>query len=210
MTGWLAILGGIIWLSTMGIAIMKTEHSTLQAYRLQAIMEAILAGWLAVSDHDPYLWISVALIIPIKLVVISSLMRRNFPRIERNYSFQSPFGLSALVLVAVLLSAGGILLGRLGGLPNPTLSGLLIASTLVAFVHLSSRYEIWSMLWAILSLDTIAGSGVLLWGRGLSEVTDVAINLTTLALALVLTYVGGRIAQVKNTVDVRELEELQG
>lgn len=200
---------GVLWMTTVGMMIVKTHRSTMTLYRIQALMEALLAALMAVTVHLSALWISVLMVIVIKIIVIPTLVTRTFHNAGKEYSAKSPLGMGSLLMLALLLSVGGLLLGRLG-MPHPTVVGLVLGALFVSFLHVSSRYELWSVLWAVLSLDTVVGAGALIFGTGLPETADVGINLASLTLALVLAYVGGRIERIKNSLDVRELEELIG
>ncbi len=200
---------GLIWLTTAGLLIVKSPHSAAALYRLQAMAEALVAAAAALAGARPWLWLSVVLILVIKVAVIPPVVMRGLGTRRTDYGGDGAFGIGALLLIAALLSVGGFLLGRLG-LPHPALMGMGFAALFVALVHASSRYQVWSMLWALLSLDTVVGAITLIWGRGLPEMADVAIDLVSLGLALVLAYLAQRIDRIMHARDIREMEDLVG
>lgn len=199
----------VVWLMAVAMILVKTSRSSATLYRIQSIAEAAIAAALAVTG-DPWLWISVGLVLAIKTFFIPFLINHGSRPFAPHYSAKGPLGMASLLVIIAILTAGGLLLIRIGKIPHPTLTGLIFAALFVAFLHLSARYEIWSLMWALLSLDTVVGVGALIFGRGLPEVADVGINLASLALALVLTYLAVRIERIKHSLDTRTLEELIG
>ena len=208
MTILLRLMLSTIWLMAVALMLVKTYRSATVLYRIQAVAESVVAAGLAVALHIPWLWLSAILIVLIKGGLIPRLMARTAST-HADYSAKGPLGMATLLILAFILSAGGILLGK-DSPSQPALTGLLFAALFVAFLHLSSRYELWSLLWALLNLDTVAGAAALVFGTGLPEIADVGINAASLGLALVLSYLAFYIDRIKGTRDVRDLEELIG
>ncbi len=209
MSTWLLLSATVLWVGAVAMMIVKTPHTMAVMYRMQAVAEAGVASLLAIFGHRPAYWSVVALIIVLKIFVIPGVMNRGLKPMRQAYGTHGPFGMSALLLLALLLSAGGIVVGHLG-LPYPLPMGLVVAAMLVTFVHLSGRYEVWSLLWGILSLETVMDVGVLTWGTSIPAIGEVGIDMTGLALALVLGYVAAEVWRVKHGLDVRDREELIG
>ncbi|MCY0897584.1 MAG: hypothetical protein OWU33_01395 [Firmicutes bacterium] len=203
------LAAAIIWLAAIGMMIVKSPRSTTTLYRLQALGEAALVALSAWTQTRPLLWASVALIIVVKVVVVPWSIHRGFRGNTPGYSAKSPVGTTTLLMLAALFSAGGYLLAELG-LPHPTASGILLAALLVALLHTTSRYEVWSMLWGLLSLDTVVGASIGLVSPALPATDVMAVTLVTLALALVLALLARWIRAIKPSLDVRQLEELTG
>lgn len=200
----------LIWLATQGLALVKSAHSARVLYRIQAFGEAILAAGLAISRRDDWLWLSVATIVVLKVGIIPRILRGSLGSADKAYGAQGPLGIASLILIFLALTVGGLFFGRVPGLPYASVIGLLFAAWFIAFIHLSSRYEIWNLIWALLSLDTVSDSAALVFGTSWPETTLLAIDLISLALALTLALLGYRIARTKDTSDVRDLKELIG
>lgn len=198
-----------LWLVTVAMMVVRTHRSARTLYQLQALSEAVVAAALAWSGPVPWLWLSVGLVIAIKVVVIPVWVSPQWNPGAEDYGARSPLGMAALLLLALILSAGGVLVGSHGA-SHLTEGALLLAALTVAFLHLSSRYELWSLGWAILSLDTVAGVAVLLYATRAPEVFDAGVDGASLTLAVVLAYVAHRIARTQGTWDVRDLKELIG
>ncbi|NMP21943.1 hypothetical protein [Sulfobacillus harzensis] len=209
MSTWLLLAVTLLWMTAVAMMIVKTPHTMAVMYRIQAVAEAGVASLLAIFGHRPAFWSVAALIIVLKIFVIPGVMNRWLKSMRRAYGTHGPAGMSALLMLALLLSAGGIVVGRLG-LPYPLPMGLVLAAMLVTFVQLSGRYEVWSLLWGILSLETVMDVGALTWGTSIPAIGEVGIDVTGLALALVLAYVAAEVRRVKHSLDVRDLEELIG
>ncbi|PSR23508.1 MAG: hypothetical protein C7B45_02930 [Sulfobacillus acidophilus] len=209
----MSILGeaaaALLWLATVGIMVVKTPRSVTTFYRLQALAGAGIAVVLAVHGHRTLLWVTVGLTVIVRMALIPEIVRRGLITSRGVYSAKTPIGAGGLLMYVLVLSAAGILLGRMG-MPNPTLAGLVFAAMFVSCLQLSARYEVWSMLWALLSLDTIVDVGVVMFGRAIPASVDVGFYAVSVSLALVLALVAHRIQEVHSTLDVRNLEELIG
>lgn len=201
------LAAGLLWLATIAMMIVKAPHSVMMFYRVQAFADALLTALVAVRDHLPVLWVFVGLAVAVRIIVIPEIVSRGLST-PRDYSAKAPLGMGALVLYALLLTAGGMLVGRIG--PDPILLGLIFGAMFVSFVHLSARYEVWSMLWALLSLDTVVDAGLSIFARTMPEETALGIYAMSLSLAIVLAFVAQRVQHLKKSLDVRELEELTG
>ncbi len=199
---------GALWLTAVGLMLVKTFRSAATLYRIQALTETFIAGGLALTGNASWLWLSVGLVVVVKIVLVPRLLARN-RRFRREYGAKSPLGMASLLVISLLFCGGGLILGQTMPV-HPTLTGLFLAALFTTWLHLSSRYELWSMAWALLSLDTVAGVGALLLAPRLPEAADVGINLASLGLALVLSYLVVQIERVKHSADTRDLEELAG
>ena len=209
MLTWAGASTAVLWLATVGMMIVKAPGTVTTFYRIQAIAEAGLGAVMAISGHLPILWVTVGLTVLIRVIAIPRIVNHGITSPNTHYSAKAPTGMGALLIYALFCTIGGLLVGELG-LPRPVVAGLIFASMFVSFVHLSSRYEAWSMLWALLSLDTIVDAGVLIFAPTLPELTDLGLIGISLALAVVLAFVARQIQALKNSLDVRELEELIG
>lgn len=198
-----------LWLVTTAMMVVRTHRSARTLYRLQALAEAVVAAALAWSGPVPWLWMSVGLVIAIKVIVIPGWIGPYWNPGAENYGARSPLGTASLLLIALLFSAGGVLVGS-DGMSHLTEGALLLATLAVSFLHLSSRYELWSLGWAILSLDTVAGVAVLLYATQAPEAFDAGVDGASLALAVVLAFIARQIARTRGTWDVRDLKELVG
>ncbi len=96
------------------------------------------------------------------------------------------------------------------GMRHPLILGLLFGAWFVSFVHLSARYETWSLGWALLSLDTVSGALVVAASGPIPESLEVGINLFALTTAVLLALLARKISTSFSTVDVRDAEELTG
>ncbi len=210
MSTWLLLATALLWLTTVTMMIVKTPRSMMHLYRIQAVAEAGAAATLAIFGHHPWLWSVASLIVIFKILIIPGVVTRWLTPLADVYGANGPVGITTLLILALVLSGGGILLGRLGGIPHPLPMGLIFAAMAVTFLHLSGRYEIWSLLWGILSLETVTDVVALTLGTGIPAVGEAAIALTGLGLAVALAYVAAEVRRIKHSLDVRDLEELIG
>lgn len=210
MGPWAEMCAGLIWLATAGMMIVKTPRATATLYRTQALGDAGLGATIALTANRPLVWVAVGLTVLFRIVAIPAIIHRGLPSTNSLYGAQAPVGMGALMFYAVPFTAGGLLVARWGVVAVPATAGIVFAAMFVSFVHLSARYEVWSILWALMSLDTIVDAGVLVFAQSLPALTDLGLFAMSLALALVLAFVAHRILAVKESLDVRQLEELIG
>lgn len=203
------LAASLMWLATVGMMIVKTPHSMVTFYRIQALANAAIAAIMA-WQGQPLLWAAVGLAVAVRIILIPEIVGKSLRLPTSPYSAKSALGVGAMVILAFFLTAGGMLVAQTLGVSDPISAGLLFAASFVAFIHLSARYEVWSMLWALLSLDTIIDVGVLLFAKALPESSEFGLYAMSLALAIVLAFVAQRIQHIKQSQDVRDLEELIG
>lgn len=197
-----------IWLMSCAMVLVKTPASDRTLYRLQAVGEMALIVALAQLSHDKMLWISAAAVLVVKIGVVPRVMASSAP--PSSYGARSPLGASSILAAIGALTVGGILIGRLAQPVHPFAVELLTAAWLTALLHSVSRYETWSLGWALLSLDTASSALALAIGGALPTSIDLLITSVTVGLAILLSLFTKRIMQLKNTADVRALEELVG
>ena len=200
----------LVWITAVLMAVVKTNRSVNVLFRVQALGEAAVAAVLAVTVPYPWLWCSVGAILIIKIGIIPSILFRHDPLVSEDYGARSPFGTTAQLFFTLLVTVLGLAMVRLIPIGQPTLVGTILAALFVSLIHLSSRYEVWSIARALLSLETIAGVGVLVLGLTLKEPADFAIDLVAVFLALNIAWVASTLMRLKHTVDVREIKELIG
>jgi len=201
----------LVWLMTGGLLIVKTPTTMPNLYRLQAVGEMLAVGALYATTRDPWLVLSLALLIGVKWFVIPRMFTHSSAFTRATYGLSAPWGVSSLLVGDFVLTGLGIALAhRLQG-PDPFSLGVLLASWFMALWHTVSRYETWSLSWALLSLDTVSSTLILvLVGRSIPPFVDVLTLAITTALAGLLAQLSARIFNTKASTDVRDMKELIG
>lgn len=200
----------VLWISALGLLVVKTTDSASKIYRVQSLAEFSAILLVAAMRHFPWLLLSALTVFVIKVLAIPTIMKKSTPLIHQDYGAKASMGIASLLLLALALTIFGFLLSRIPGLSHPVVTGVILAALFIAFLHISSRYETWSLAWGMLSLDTITSVSALVVGTSLKESADVSIDGLSLGLACALAFLIHRIADIKNTTDVRQIEELKG
>lgn len=206
--GW-RLFGSLIWVSAILLILVKTHQSARAVYRVQAIGEAGLMAALAFGGLS-LLWFDVALIVVVKVLVVPRIMQGPSQAVSHDYGSRGPVGLTAVLLVSLLFTVGGVWVGQMAGMHHPLVLGLLLGAWFVSFFHLSSRYETWSLGWALLSLDTVTGGLVVAAAGPVPESLEIGMNVAAIATAVLLALLARKISSTMHTVDVRDVEELTG
>ncbi len=210
LTTLLRLMASIIWLFTAGSVLVKNNRSARILYQLNALAQAVLIGLLATLSAHPGLWISVALVLAIKVVGVPLVMRVGSDAVERDYSGQSRFGMSFILTLTAALTILGFYLGEELHMAHMVTEGILWAAWLVGFLHLVLRYEIWSEAWALLNFEIITSSLVLLMFSQFPLIPDALMDGVAVIMALLL---GGFMALMRaqyHSADVRKAGELKG
>lgn len=197
---------GLVWLCAVGLMIVKTDHSRVFMYRLQAFGQTLVILFAAIALDDMWLYIGAAITVVLKIGIIPSVVKRALHPADP-YGVKSTWGVGGMILAALVLSGGGVLAGRLGGLPHPGVAGLVLAALFVTFLHLSVRFELGSIVWAILSLDTVVGIAVTLFAVHLPPAFAMGADGVSLALALVIAYLARWLIRLQASPNAATLEE---
>ncbi|MCL4522181.1 MAG: hypothetical protein M1415_11520 [Firmicutes bacterium] len=200
----------LLWSTAVLMAMVKTNRSVNLLFRIQALGEATVAAVLAVTLPYSWLWLTVAAVLIIKVLIVPRLLFHNDPLVQGDYGARSPFGTTALLFFFLLATVFALVLVHWMKIGHPTLVGVLLAALLVSLIHMSSRYEAWSIARALLGLETICGAGILVIGLTLEEPADLAVDIVALFLALTISWAASTLMRLKHTVDVREIKELIG
>lgn len=203
------MFASLIWIMTISLLLVKAHRSAQASYRLQAVGEAGLLAVLALNN-EPWLWLDVGLVLAIKEIVIPRILSSHGEVVSKDYGAKSAVGMAFLLMVAAIVTAAGLALGEVPGLARPLMSGILIGAWFISFIHLSARYETWSLSWALLSLDTVSGVLAVSVAGPLPEFAGVGMELAALAIAVLLAWLSRKIFTLLHTTDVRDVEELTG
>ncbi|AEJ41898.1 hypothetical protein TPY_3746 [Sulfobacillus acidophilus TPY] len=201
----------LIWVMTGSLFIVKTPTTMPNLYRLQAVGEMLAVGALYVATRDPWLVLSLAILIGVKWFVVPGILTRSSAFARTTYGLSAPWGVSSLLIGDLVLTGLGIAVAHRLFSTDPFTLGVLLASWFIALWHTVARYETWSLSWALLSLDTVSSALILvLAGRPLPPLIDVLMLTITTALAGLLALLSARIFNVKASTDVRDIKELIG
>ncbi len=209
MVMWERAWASLVWACAMGFFLVKNPRSARIVYRVQSLAEAALIGGFAVFSNQPALWLSVLLVVVVKAGAIPELIRRLTRGLEAAYGSQSRFGLASLLIMGLILTGLSLEVFR-SGFPHPVLTGVLFGGWLLAFAQITVRFEVWSQTWAILSLETLTSSLMLVILNTLPLLADAGINLAALLAAALLAVLSARVAGTFGTTDARLLRELKG
>ncbi len=203
------IFASLIWITAISLLLVKAHRSAQASYRLQAVGAAGLLAVLALN-HEPWLWLDVGVVLAIKELIIPRILSSHREVASQDYGAKSAVGMAFVLMVAGIVTAASLALGEVPGLAHPLMSGVLIGAWFISFIHLSARYETWSLSWALLSLDTVSGALAVSVSGPLGEFVGVGIELAALAMAVLLAWLSRKIFTLMQTTDVRDVEELTG
>lgn len=199
-----------VWVGAVAFLLAKNTRTSRIIYRVQSLGEAGLMGSYAWGAHSVGLWTSAGLIVVVKAGIIPHQVARRTIRMEQQYGSQSFVGLASMLVLAFVLTSGTLYVAAASHMPHVLKMGLLLAGVLVVFMQLVGRYELWSQLWALLSLETLATSLVLVILNALPLVVDAGLDVAAWLLATVLAILVARAQHLFGTDDSRALTGLRG
>lgn len=200
----------LLWVTAVAQLLTKNPRSSRIVYRVQALAEAALVSGFAILYHQSLLWMSVGLILAVKVVAVPWTFRRLTGIIEDAYGSRARVGMAVQLFIAFLMTAATVGYASPGLFGHAPLGAVLLSGWLVSFMHLVARYDMWSLMWALLSLETLSTSIVLVVLQTFPPGLDIAVNLAAWATATLGGYLVRRVALTYPAADVRYLRGLKG
>lgn len=206
----LRLTASVMWVLIFISVLVKNNRSARIVYRLDAVAQAVLIAVLAEAVHHSGLWISAALVLVVKAIVVPWVMRPGSYVVERDYSAHGPFGMAFVMIMAVAVTVLGFNIGvRFHG-NLPIVQGILWGTWLVSLSHMILRYEVWSEAWGLLNFEVITSSLAILLVATFPLVSDILADGIAVGMALLLTSYMALMRVQYDSVDVRRAGELKG
>ncbi|MBI4183720.1 MAG: hydrogenase-4 component E [Proteobacteria bacterium] len=198
---------------SFGLLYQRRLFGVLQIYALQALAVACAAAWQAYAQAYPQLYVTAAIALVFKAIVIPVAFHHIVLRLHIHREIETVVGVNMTLLFGVALVALSILLV----LPMTTTSGnltrenlaLALSVLLLGLLMMISRRNAVSQVIGFLSLENgliLAAIGV----KGMPFVVEMSVAFSVLVAFIVFGMFFFRIRERFDTLDVHYLEAFRG
>jgi hydrogenase-4 component E len=206
------LAGGLVLVSFM-MLYQDRLYSLLNVLALHAIMLALSVAWQAYIQHAPHLYITVALALGFKAIVIPMALRRMVFRMGIHREVETVVGIGLTMLVAIALVA----LSMEVMLPVTTHSdpmarediALALSVLLIGLLMMVTRRNAVSQIVGFMSMENgivLAATGA----QGMPLVVEISVAFSILIAFIVIGIFLFRIRERFDTVDDQALDRFRG
>src|SRR3954451_11089028 len=187
--------------------------SVLNAFAAQAVLLSMAVGWEAWVQHRPHLFITAAIALSLKGIVIPLALHRTIVRLGIHRDIEQVINVGMAMLTGLGLTALSLLLVLkvTTAAPSFTREGLAIALAIVllGFLMMITRRNAVTQIVGFMSIENgliLAASGA----RGMPLVVEVSVAFSVLIALFVFAVFVFRIRERFDTVEIEALDRVRG
>ena len=206
------LAGGLVVVSFM-LLYQDRLYSLLNVYALHAVVLALAVAWQAYIQDAPHLYVTAAIALGFKAIVIPLSLHRIIERlgIHREIETVVGIGLTMLVGIGLVALAMVVMLRVTGGAPPIAREDLAfaLAVVLLGLLTMVTRRNAVSQVVGFMSLENglvLAATGA----RGMPLVVEISVAFSILIAFIVIGIFLFRIRERFDTVDVVALDQFRG
>lgn len=206
-------LGTSVLLLSFALLYQRRIGGVIQAFALQAVLVAAAAAWAGYSRDSPHLYITAAITIALKVVVVPVALRRIVRLLGIHRSVETVLGVNLTLLAGVGLVALSILLvfpvtQSTQALTRENLA-LALSVVLIGLLMMITRRNAVTQVIGFMSLENglvLAAVGV----RGMPLVVEGSVAFSVLIAFIIFGMFFFRIRERFDTLDLQYLESFRG
>ena len=206
------LAGGLVLVSFM-LLYQDRLYALLHIYALHALILALSVAWQAFIQNAPHLYVTAALALTFKAIIIPVVLRRIVERlgIHREIETVVSIGLTMLAGMALVALSMAVML-RVTGEASPIARedlAFALAVVLLGLLIMVTRRNAVSQVVGFMSLENglvLAATGA----KGMPLVVEISVAFSILIAFIVIGIFLFRIRERFDTVDVRALDEFRG
>jgi hydrogenase-4 component E len=208
-------LAGLMLVASFALLYQDRIFAVLRVFAAQAIILSIAVAWIAWSEHEPHLYITAAIALGLKGIIIPMALNRTVIRLGIHRDVEQVvnvgmalvigLGLTALSLILVLkVTKGGVS-------PSFTREGLALALAIIllGFLMMITRHNAVTQIVGFMSIENgliLAATGA----RGMPLVVEVSVAFSVLIALFVFGVFIFRIRERFDSVDIEALDRVRG
>jgi len=204
--------GGLVLVSVM-LLYQDRMTGLINTFALHALVVSMSVAWQAFIQHAPHLYITAAIALVIKAVVIPVALRRMVVRLGIHRTIEPVVGIGLTMLAAIGLIALSIMVmlpitAQAGTLAREDLS-FALSVILLGLLMMISRRNAVSQVIGFMSIENgliLAATGA----KGMPLVVEISVAFSILVALIVIGIFLFRIRERFETVDVHLLHEHRG
>ena len=206
------LAGGLVLVSLM-LLYQDRMFNLLNVFALHAVVLALSVAWQAAVQHAPHLYITAAIALVVKAMVIPMALHRMVRQLEVHRTVETVVGpaltmLAGIGLVALSLAVMMRIAGETGQLEREDLA-FALAVVLLGLLMMVTRRNAVSQVVGFMSLENgliLAATGA----RGMPLVVEISVAFSILVAFIVIGIFLFRIRERFDTVDVQALDQVRG
>lgn len=206
-------LGGLMLVVSFALIYQDRVLAVLRTFAVQAIILALAVAWEAWVQERPHLFITAALALGLKGMVIPWALHRMMLRMGIHRDVEQVVGVGLTMLIGLGLTALSLMLvfKASAGAPLQTREGLGIALSIIllGMLMMITRRNAFTQVIGFMSIENgliLAAAGA----RGMPLVVEVSVAFSVLIALFVFAVFVFRIRERFDTVDVAALERVRG
>jgi len=207
------LLGTMVLVLSFGLLFQRRIFGVLRTFALQASLLAAAAAWQAYVQDAPHLYITAAIALVFKAIVIPVALHRIVIRLQIHRSVETVFGVGLTMIIGVGLVTLSILLvlpvtAQSGAITRENLA-LALSVVLLGLLMMITRRNAVTQVVGFMSLENglvLAATGA----KGMPLVVEISVAFSILIAFIVFGIFVFRIRERFDTVDVRALDRFRG
>jgi hydrogenase-4 component E len=207
------LLAGAMLVTSFALLYQDRIAAVLNAFALQSITLALAVAWAAWSDDRPDLYITAAIALTLKGIIIPLALRRTVERLGIHREVEKVVGVGVALLVGLALT--GLAEALVVKVATGTAShareqlALALAIVLLGFLMMIVRRNAVTQVVGFMSMENgliLAATGA----RGMPLVVEVSVAFSVLIALFVFAVFVFRIRERFDTVDIEALDRMRG
>jgi len=206
------LAGGMVLVSFM-LLYQDRMHGLLNVFALHALVLALSVAWEALVQHAPHLFITAAIALVVKAIIIPLALHRIVRRLDIHRSVETVVGIGPTMLAGMGLVALSTALmlrvtGEADALARQDLA-FALSVVLLGLLMMVSRRNAISQVVGLMSIENgliLAAAGA----KGMPLVVEISVAFSVLVAFIVIGIFLFRIRERFDTVDVQALDRFRG
>ena len=206
------LAGGMVLVSFM-LLYQDRMHGLLNVFALHAVILALSVAWEALVQHAPHLFITAAIALIVKAIIIPVALHRIVRRLDIHRSVETVVGIGPTMLAGMGLVAlsTALMLRVTSGADALARQDLAFALSVVllGLLMMVSRRNAISQVVGLMSIENgliLAATGA----KGMPLVVEISVAFSVLVAFIVIGIFLFRIRERFDTVDVQALDRFRG
>jgi len=207
------LLAGAMLVTSFALLYQERIAAVLKAFAAQSIILALAVAWAAWSEHEPDLFITAAIALTLKGIIIPVALHRTVVRLGIHREVEKVVGVGIALLVGLALT--GLAQALVVKVAQGTAShareslALALAIVLLGFLMMIVRRNAVTQIVGFMSMENgliLAATGA----RGMPLVVEVSVAFSVLIALFVFAVFVFRIRERFDTIDIEALDRMRG
>ncbi len=206
------LAGGMVLVSFM-LLYQDRMHGLLNVFAFHAVILALSVAWEALVQHAPHLFITAAIALVVKAVIIPVALHRIVRRLAIHRAVETVVGIGPTMLAGMgLVALSMALMLRVTGAADPLARqdlAFALSVVLLGLLMMVTRRNAISQVVGLMSIENgliLAATGA----KGMPLVVEISVAFSVLVAFIVIGIFLFRIRERFDTVDVQALDRFRG